>query len=36
MILIPHAAAHDLGVDFSSSEGVEVRAYGSAVVPILD
>ena len=33
--LIPHAAAHDLSVDFSSAEGVEVRAYSSAVVPIL-
>ena len=33
--MIPHAAAHDLGVDFSPAEGVEVRAYGGALLPIL-
>ena len=33
--LIPHAAAHDLGVDFSPAEGVEVHAYGGALVSIL-
>ena len=35
MTLIPHAAAHDLGVDFLYVKAVEVRVYGGAVVPIL-